>query len=184
MSRSTEPVKTGLNFEDYLEFEKTSPVKHEFVHGQLFMMAGGSDRHNRIAGRLYARILAAETGLCRTFIADMKVHTPGEVGYYPDILVTCSEDDDDAYVKRKPCLIIEVLSASTEAIDRGEKLHNYRKLESLQAYVLISQDTPRVELYRRDADDIWCYQVKEAGEGLELPCVGLELAVDDLYVNV
>lgn len=174
------PVRTDLTFEEYIEAEAKSRAKHEFVHGQMFGLAGASDRHNRVAGRLYARLLDAETGSCQTFFADMKVRTPDGTGYYPDLLVTCDEDDDDAYVKRKPCLVVEVLSDSTEAVDRGEKLLNYQKFGSLQGYVLLSQDLPRAEVYRR-VEDGWRYEVVEAGETMRLPCVGLELPVDALY---
>lgn len=182
MPRTTVPVKTGLTFEEYLEFERTSPVKHEFTHGQLFMMAGTSDRYNRIAGRFYARLLAAETGTCRTFFADMKVRTLNGRGYYPDIIVTCDEDDDDAYVKRKPCLVVEVLSDGAEAIDRGDKFHDYRKFDTLQAYVLVNQHVPRLEIYRH-APDGWRYDAKETGETLELPCLDVVLEVDALYAG-
>lgn len=125
------PVRTGLTFDEYLRLEQGNPDKHEYVHGEMFLLAGTSSRHNRLAGRLYARLLEAEAGTCQTFFADLKVQTPGPDGaaYYPDVLVTC--DDDDPYVKRKPCLIAEVLSPSTEAVDRGEKLLNYQKLETL-----------------------------------------------------
>lgn len=82
--------------------------------------------------------------------------------------------------KRNPCLIAEVLSPSTEAVGRGEKLLNYQKLETLQAYVLLSQDLPRVEVYRRDGDG-WRYELKGAGETVTLPCVGLEVSLDSLY---
>ena len=184
MPRAAEPVKTGLTFEQYLELEYASPVKHEFVDGQMFMLAGASDKHNRLAGRLYAWFLGAEEDLCLTYFADMKVRTPGGVGYYPDILVTCDEADDDAYVKRKPCLIVEVLSPSAEAIDRGERLHNYRTFETLQAYVLVNQDVARIEMYRRERDGSWRYEECEAGENLKLPCLGYELRVDDLYKGV
>lgn len=179
MSR-TAPVRTDLTFEEYSEAEEKSRDKHRFVHGQTFALAGASDRHNRIAGRLYARLLEAGTGPCRTFVADMKVRIPDGVSYYPDVLVTCDEGDDDAYVKRYPCLVIEVLSDATEAVDRGEKLPNYQKFGSLQGYVLLSQDLPRAEVYRR-AEDGWRYKVVEAGETLRLPCVGLELPLDALY---
>ena len=103
---------------------------------------------------------------------------PDGPAYYPDVFVTC-EDEDDSYVKRKPCLIAEVLSPSTEAVDRGEKLLNYQKLGTLQAYVLLSQDLPRAEVYRRDGDG-WRYELKEAGETLTLPCVGLKVSLDSL----
>ena len=183
MPRSTKPVKTDVTFKDYLEFERTSEVKHEFVDGQLFMMAGTSDRHNRIAGRIYAALLAAEASPCRTYFADMKLKVSDDKGYYPDVLVVCDDADDEPYFKEKPCLIIEVLSDSTEAIDRGEKLHNYRKFDSLQAYVLVSQNEQRAEVFRR-VDDVWLYEEKETEEMLNLPCVGLELPVSDLYTGI
>ena len=112
-----------------------------------------------------------------------EVRTPNDVGYYPDVLVTCDESDDDTYVKRKPRLILEVLSDSTEAIDRGEKLRNYLKLTSLQGYVLVSQNEPRLEMFRREENG-WRYEVKEAGEALTLPCLGLTLNVDELYAGL
>ena len=183
MPRTAEPVRTGLTFDEYLEFERASPAKHEFVDGQLFMMAGGNIRHNRLTLILAARLLAAETGTCRTFMADVKVRTPDDIGYYPDVLVTCDESDDDTHVQRKPCLIIEVLSSSTEAVDRGEKLRNYAKLESLQSYVLVSQNEPRLEIFRREESG-WRYEVKEAGEALTLPCLSLELVLDELYAGL
>lgn len=181
MPRADKPIRTGLTFEEYLEAEYQSPVKHEFVDGQMFMLAGASDKHNRLAGRLYAWLLNAERDACRTFFADMKVRTPGGVGYYPDILVTCDEEDDGVYVKRNPCLIIEILSPSTEAIDRGEKLRNYRTFESLQAYILVNQEVKRIEIFRREEDGSWRYEDSEAGETLTLPCLEFELEVDDLY---
>ncbi len=185
MARAEAPVRTGLTFEEYLEVEETSPVKHEFVDGQLFMMAGASERHNRISLNLAALLLAESRGTpCRVFMADMKLSTPDGTGYYPDVLITCDDEDDEPYYKRKPCLIIEVLSGSTEAIDRGEKLHRYRAFESLQAYALVSQDVARVEVFRRDRDGSWRYEVAEVGERMNLPCVGLELAVDELYAGL
>ena len=111
----------------------------------------------------------------------MKVRTPAGVGYYPNILVVCDEEDDDAYVKRNPCLIVEILSPSTEAIDRGEKLHNYRTFESLQAYVLVNQEVMMLEVYRREDDGTWRYEVSEVGETLTLPCLNIEFRTDDLY---
>jgi Uma2 family endonuclease len=114
----------------------------------------------------------------------VKLQTPNDVGYYPDVLVTCDTTDSHPVVKHKPCLIIEVLSDSTEAIDRGEKLNNYRLFSSLQAYVLVNQNTERVEIYNRDADGYWRYKTYEASEFFRLPCVNLELSVDSLYQNL
>ncbi len=185
MARTESPVKTGLTFEDYLTFEETSEVKHEFVDGQLFRMAGSNARHNRLAFLLAGRLEQNAQSLnCLVYLLDIKVRTPNDVGYYPDVLVTCDATDDHPVVKRKPCLIIEVLSDSTEAIDRGEKLNNYRLFSSLQAYVLVNQNTERVEVYECDTNDFWRYKTYEAGESFHLPCVGLELTVDSLYQNL
>ena len=159
-------------------------TKHEFVHGQIFAMAGASDKHNRLSGRLYAQLLAAEASPCRTYIADMKVKLPNNVSYYPDVLVTCDPDDNEDFFKRKPCLIMEVLSDSTEAIDRGEKLLNYRKAESLQAYVLVSQKLPYLEIYTKQENGVWNYESKETGDHIDLPCVKLILSVDKLYSDL
>jgi Uma2 family endonuclease len=181
--RTQAPTKTGLAFEDYLEFEKTSPVKHELVDGQLFVMAGTSERHNRIAGRTYALLLAAEDGTCRTYFADIALRTPSNDGYYPDVFVVCEKDDDNEYVKHKPCLIVEVLSDSTEAIDRGEKLGNYTTIPTLQAYVLLSQHEVKAEVYSR-AGKGWHYEVIQAEDVVKLPCIKLELPLQNFYVGV
>ncbi|MGL4611319.1 MAG: Uma2 family endonuclease [Trueperaceae bacterium] len=181
MMRTLPPVKTGLSFEDYLDFEATATEKHEFIDGQLFMMAGATERHNRITGRFYALLLAAEDGTCKTYFADMKLRTPNDTGYYPDVLVVCDEEDNHPLVKRKPCLIIEVLSESTEAIDRGEKLGNYRLFESLQAYVLVNQHANRLEVYRHQDEGFWRYEVYENDDKVKLPCVNLELGVRQIY---
>jgi Uma2 family endonuclease len=182
MARTLPPVKTGLSFEDYLTFEETVAEKHEFVHGEIFAMAGATEKHNRLALALAAKLLAESDGsLCHVLMSDMKVRTPNDVSYYPDVLVVCDDTDDHPLVKRKPCLIIEVLSESTEAIDRGEKLGNYRLFESLQAYVLVNQPINRLEVYRRFDDGSWRYEVYEADDTLILPCVELELTVNQLY---
>ncbi len=184
MSRATQLVKSDVSFDDYLNFEQKSLTKHELVHGQLFAMAGASDKHNRLSGRLYAQLLTAEASPCRTYIADMKVKLPNNVSYYPDILVTCDPDDNADYFKQNPCLIIEVLSDSTEAVDRGEKLLNYHKVESLQAYVLVSQKLPYLEIYTKQENGIWHYESKEIGAQIDLPCIGLSLSVDELYLDL
>ena len=181
MSRKEAPIKTGLSFEQYLEFEQQNSSKHEFVDGQLFMMAGGTDKHNRLAF-LLAMELENTAKDCIVYLLDMKVRTPSGQGYYPDVFIAC-KPEDETYVKRKPCLIIEVLSNSTEAIDRGEKFHHYQSFESLEAYVLVSQEEKRIEIYRRDQAK-WLYESKEAGERMSFPCSNLELDLDELYSRV
>ncbi|PZA08427.1 MULTISPECIES: Uma2 family endonuclease [unclassified Meiothermus] len=178
------PVRQAT-FEEYLEFEQHSQVRHEFVDGYLFAMAGGTDFHNRISGRLYRLILdAAETADCDLFINDMILQTPSGRGYYPDLFLTCEERSDGSRFKRFPCWIIEVLSESTEAIDRGEKLHSYKAIPSLNAYILVSQDQRLVEVYRRLEDGTWRYETLEGNDVLELPCLELKVGLEEIYRGV
>lgn len=172
------PVKRGVDVQDYLAFEQTSRVKHELKNNDLFMMAGASERHNRISGKLYARLLASEVHPCRTYFADMKLKLEDDTIYYPDIMVVCDETDNHPYYKTRPCLLVEVLSKTTEAIDRGEKALVYRQLPSLEAYVLISQTSPRAEVYRRSAQG---WLLEDADEVLELPCLNSAINVADIY---
>jgi Uma2 family endonuclease len=185
MARADPPVKTGLTWDEYLEAETSSPVKHELVDGHLFMMAGASERHNRVALNLAALLLAeSRDGSCRVFMADMKLRTPDGTGYYPDVMVVCDDEDAEPYYKRRPCLIAEILLGSTEAVDRGEKLHRYLALESLQGYLLVSQDAERAELYRRDAGGFWRYELAAGGAALALPCLDARLEVSALYAGL
>lgn len=139
----------SISVEAYLEAEKASPVKHEYVHGRVFALAGTSDTHNRIAGNIFAQLwqAAADKG-CAIYMSDMKVQALESRFYYPDIMVVCDESGQDAYIN-KPCLIIEVLSRSTANTDRREKVDAYLSLPSLQSYVLVDSRMKRVEAFTR-----------------------------------
>jgi Uma2 family endonuclease len=168
---------------EYLEFEETPTDKHEFVDGQIFAMARVSKIHNRIALNLVARALNAADELdCEVFSSDVKVQVD-EIYYYPDLIVTC-EKDNDKYFSRRPCAIVEVLSDGTADIDRGEKWQNYQKLESLKTYVLLDQTQIRAEVYQRLDDDAWRYEKLELGGKLKIPCLNLEIALEDIYRGV
>jgi Uma2 family endonuclease len=169
------------------ENDNIEGIKHEYVDGRVYAMAGASRNHNRLSGRLYAGLFNhLEDSPCEVFQSDMKVgiNPAGKkrVGssyfYYPDIQVTC-EPEDDNYYNRSPCLIIEVLSNSTARIDRSEKLTAYKQLESLQEYVLCSQDSPVIELHRRSKD--WQGEHIVSGGVLTLESIGLSIEVDELY---
>ncbi|MDX2005920.1 MAG: Uma2 family endonuclease [Meiothermus sp.] len=174
-------------FEEYLELEDRAEVRHEFVDGFMFAMAGGTSDHNRIGGNIYRRVAdAAEDADCDVFFADMKLVTPSRKSYYPDVFVTCEPREGKAKYKRSACWIVEVLSDSTESIDRGEKLHNYRAIPSLKAYVLVSQDQKLVEIYSRLDDNSWRYETFEPADNkpLELPCINRPLSLDEIYKGV
>ncbi len=174
-----------LNVEDYLEGEQHSEVRHEYASGSVFAMAGASDAHNRISGNIFATLLAASRATaCRTYISDMKMRADLELFYYPDVMVTCDPEDTENYFKQFPCLLVEVLSPSTTHIDKGEKLYNYRRLASLETYVLVSQERRRLEVYRRMDGGGWRYDVLEGEDALELNCPPLRLTLEDVYRDV
>ena len=131
----TSPVKTAFTFEDYLRFESTADVRHEFVDGNLFVMPGGTKRHNYVAGMLYAKLLPVVVLKgCYPYFTDVIARMPSGKGYYPDVLVTCDSSLDSSRTVYHPNVLIEVLSRTTEAIDRGEKWEQYQTIHSLESY--------------------------------------------------
>ena len=177
--------------EEYLKLEQTSDIRHEYFAGEVFAMAGSSKEHNIISGNVYSRLRSRLRGSsCNVFMSDMKVrislaHENQTIFYYPDVIVSCDSEDQDRYFLNYPCLIIEVLSPSTETIDRREKLLNYRSLASLKEYVLISQDQVKVEVYRQDEKRNWTIQTLiNRDDKLHLDSVGLILEMTDIYEDV
>ena len=181
---------TPLSEEDYLRLEAQSPVRHEYVNGEMFAMTGGTLRHNMIALNI-ASVLRTHLrdSPCRVFMNDVRVRVEKtNAYYYPDLLASCVRGaqplDLNAATVHDPVLVMEVLSASTEATDRREKLLAYRTLVSLLEYVLISQDEARVEIHRRKGDLGW-EKIEYAGlETVELTSVGLKIGMRDVYEGV
>lgn len=175
---------------DYLDGEKTSPIRHEYLGGQIFAMSGGSEEHNRIALNIASVLKFRLRGSgCKTFMSDMKVNMPiarntADLFYYPDVMVTCDSQDTERYYKTRPCLIVEVLSPSTESLDRREKRLNYQSLPSLQEYVIVSQTEMKVEVYRLNANETWSLEILEAEDILTLNSVSLSLTMAEIYDEV
>ena len=172
--------------EEYLVVEEMSSIRHEFVDGQIFAMAGASDRHNRIAGSFYNRLDDhLGDGPCEPFISDMKVWVSESVYYYPDVVVACDGPGADEYYRKQPRLIIEVSSPGTERIDRSEKLLAYKQVKSLKEYVIVSQARVQIEVFRRGRGDRWSSQVlTDLNDELRLESVGLKLTVAEVYRRV
>ncbi len=125
--------KTKISIEDYLENEKVSPVKHEYFNGEVFAIAGVSDNHNRIARNLVnTPSNHLKDSPCEPFFNDIKIRVTPTVYYYPDILVSCEETPESSYFRNNPILIIEIVSKSTNRIDRREKVFLFQQIESLQ----------------------------------------------------
>lgn len=178
--------KLHLSVADYLQGELLSDIKHEYINGEVYAMSGAKRAHNLIsmnlAGALFAHLRGSP---CRVFNSDMKVRVQtasDDCFFYPDLHVTCSAADTAEHYNSRPKLIVEVLSDATERYDRAEKFHHYRKLESLEEYVLVAQDTQRVECYR--LSEQWDLQLYRAGEQVRFESVGFELPVAEIYEGV
>ena len=176
-----------LSPEDYLEWEERSEVRHEYIDGEVFAMAGSSDDHAAIVSNACVVLIpfVRKCG-CRLFPQDVKARPKGlSRYYYPDLMVTCDERDRaDKYVKRHYKLIVEVLSDSTEAFDRGWKFADYRRSESLEEYVLIAQDRMSVDVFRLNDSGRWELEDYGAGDVVELVSVGARFTIEELYLDV
>lgn len=176
-------VPNYISSEEYLDIERQNPIRHEYRRGLVYAMAGGSDNHDRISLNLLNLInVHLGDSDCRFHSGNVKVNYQDLFYYYPDAFVTCDpRDRSDRYVKRYPKLIAEVLSPSTQTFDLGEKFEDYKQLESLEEYVLISQDSQRVECRRRTNTNTWETVVYELGDRVVLTSIGLEFAIAELY---
>ena len=170
---------------DYLKGEKLAAERHEYVDGQTYLMAGSSKRHNRIAGNCYRAFMLAGDNRCEAFIGDIKVRVKGSKAYYyPDVVVGCAEDESDEYYLEKPCLIVEVSSDSTIRKDYLEKSLAYQSLTSLQAYLIVAQDKPQVDMLVRTTEGGWALQQFERLEDeITLPCPVMTLSLDTIYAG-
>ncbi len=175
-------LKEQISPEAYLEGEKLTPEKHEFVNGDVYAMGGASDRHGLICMNLASPLSQHLPDSCEVFVSDMKLHytqDDEECYYYPDILVSCDETDNAPYFCEKPVLIVEVLSNSTERIDRHEKRERYQRIPELQEYVLIAQDVPKVEIFRRSR--AWRCEAYFIEHDFHLESVDMHFKVSDVY---
>ena len=175
-----------ISEQDYLDGEELAQIKHEYVAGQVFAMAGTSKNHGRIVGNLHAALHGRlRGGPCEAFVADLKVRIRrGPAYYYPDLVVTCDPRDKAAdsptHFLEHPSCIIEVLSPTTERTDRLEKLMAYRHIPELSEYVLVDQERRWVEIYRR-TDKGWLHVALGPGDDLALESVGVSLTLEQVY---
>ncbi|AFY73694.1 hypothetical protein Syn7502_01638 [Synechococcus sp. PCC 7502] len=176
-----------ISAEEYMKREHLSQTKHEYKQGYVYAMSGASDSHNAVSGNLYILIrnhLRAKG--CRVYASDMKVRIDKlDIYYYPDLMVTCDpEDTKYNYFKKSPCLIIEVQSPSTANFDQNEKFEDYSQIESLQEYVIVSQNRMNVKCFRRNSENLWVQQSYKSGDRLELKSIDLTTEIENLYEDV
>ena len=174
-----------LSFAEYAKREESSETKHQFLDGEVFAMAGGTPEHAALAAAV-SNALGAQlvSGECRPFNADLHVMTATGLGTYPDVTIVCGKLErlpDAQRTVTNPTLIVEVLSESTEAYDRGRKFEHYRSMSSLKEYVLVSFREPLVESHMRNADGSWNTTFAGARETLVLRSIDARLDVDEIY---
>lgn len=171
----------------YLDWEADQPEKHEYLVGEVFAMAGASEAHVTLAGNVYMALRAhLRGGPCSVFISDMKLRVEADNAFfYPDVFVTCAESDRaHSHYKAAPSLVVEVLSPTTSAYDRGAKFAAYRKLPSLREYALVDTERLSIDLFRRDETGHWVLYPSEGGDTVEFASVGLSVPVDRVYEDV
>ena len=178
--------KSTFTAADYLAWETTQDTRSEFIDGQVFAMAGGTLAHNAATGAVFATLRQHLKGTpCRAFVSDVRVQVQASNSYfYPDVMVGCLPAelaDPKTLALTQPTLIVEVLSPSTTAFDRGGKFAHYRLLDSLQEYMLIDPDTAQVDVFRRNAANRWeLYPSAGPDATVELVSVGWQGLVGDL----
>lgn len=175
--------------EEYLALERESSIKHEYRQGLVFAMAGAKKAHTTIAGNLSGLFFNhfRDVEDCYFYASDVKVKfLEGDGYYYPDIAVTCHEQDrasNNSYIEY-PKLIIEVLSDSTEAFDRGDKFADYKTLSSLEEYVLIHQKQVLIERFLKKADNLWSTDIYREGDRVEFASIDFRCPITFLYEKV
>jgi Uma2 family endonuclease len=182
-------ARLRMTAEEYLAFERASEEKHEFADGEIFAMSGGKGTHANVAANIIGTFAVALLRRpCRTYTSDMRVHIPSTDRFvYPDASVVCGRPqykDEHIDTLLNPRVIVEVLSPSTEAYDRGDKFANYRAIPSLKHYIIAAQDKPYIEVYTRENDGSWKLREYRAGSVIDLSELECKLDVDQIYAGV
>jgi Uma2 family endonuclease len=182
------PARQRFTFDEYLLLEESSEVKHEFLDGEVWAMAGGSPEHAAIIGNVTTLLnLQLRGQRCRVHSTELRVRVKATgLGTYPDVTVICGRlecdpDDRTGHTAINPRAIVEVLSPSTENYDRGEKLSHYQTIPSLEEIVLVAHDRPEIEVVRREADGTWSRHVAGVGQSARLASIACDLSVAEVY---
>lgn len=178
--------RADFDLQAYLDWEAVQPERHEYIAGEVFAMTGARGTHNLIAGNVYMALRQHLRGSpCRTHIEGMKLQVQAaDAVFYPDVFVTCDPQDlgeQAELAKTAPKLVVEVLSDSTAAYDRGLKFELYQRLPSLQEYLLIEQHRVHADLFRRNAEGLWVLHPSGPGSEVRLDSVGLVLTMEAIY---
>ena len=181
---ATATRRVHYTYSEYTALEDESPIRHEYLDGEIYAMAGGSPDHAALAAAVIRALAAELRPSCRPFTSDLRIRISATgLSTYPDVSVVCGKTEraaEDPLAVTNPALLVEITSPSTEDYDRGEKLRHYQQLPSVSEILIVSHRGPRVTLHRRDRSG-WVVVEGSAGEMLELNSVGVKLSVDAVY---
>ena len=181
-------ARQRFTFDEYLVLEEIAEVKHEFLDGEVWAMAGGSPEHAAIIGNVTTLLNVQLRGQrCRVHSTELRIRVKATgLGTYPDVTVICGRlerdpDDRTGHTAINPRVLVEVLSPSTEGYDRGEKLAHYQAIPGLAEIVLVAHDRNEVEVLRREGDGSWSRHLAGEGQTARLTSIACDLAVDEVY---
>ncbi len=182
------PHRVLMSVEEYLEFDRNAPdARYEYIDGVVTMLAGGTTNHSRISVNVVSQLHSALRGTpCQVFNSDLRVSISRTRYVLPDASVSCDPRDleEESDIISSPCVIVEVLSPSTEATDRGKKFRYYQSCPSIQEYILISTQEQAVDVYRRASDNLWTLHPFGPGDEVALKSIAVSIPIDALYENV
>jgi Uma2 family endonuclease len=175
-----------ISLEAYLAWEEAQPDRNEFYRGEVFAMVGARRVHGRVVSNLARRVAEALDGTpCQVFHEGMKLQIADDTVLYPDLFVTCDKADlATDHIFRAPTLVVEVLSPGTQAYDRSQKFALYRRIPSLQEYLLVDPDTRRVEAFRRNAEDQWVLNDMSDGDTLHAASLGIAVPMAEVFAGM
>jgi len=180
-------ARRAMTIDEYLRFDESSPLKHEYVAGEVYAMSGVTLRHNAIARNVILHLTAAAgaAGPCQVYFSDVRLGAANDVYYYPDVMVVCGTIAELDMVVTDPCIVIEITSPSTARIDRGEKVTAYRAIPSVRAYLIVDHRRRRVERHwRLDAMAEWVRDEVVGDGNVAVPCLNVEITLDTIYRGV
>lgn len=181
------PPQPRFTADEYLAWERAQPERHEYIDGEVFAMAGGEDRNATVALNLAIALRQhLDGGPCRVYVSEVRLHVAASNAYfYPDLMVTCdAADAANRLAKSAPLLVVEVLSPSTGAYDRGDKFAHYRSVPSLQEYVLVDIDRRATDVYRKGADGLWVLHPFIGEQTVEISSVALAVPAATLFADL
>ncbi len=175
--------QSKFSLDEFIAWEETQPERHEFVRGEVFAMTGARRVHGLVSGNVFATLRQLLRGSpCRAFTESMKLKVASDVLFYPDVFVTCDRDDlQTELVFHAPTVVVEVLSPSTQAYDRGAKFTWYRTLPSLREYLLVDPDTRELQLFRRGEQGLFTLHDLTGEAAVTLASLGLSLSADEIF---